>query len=139
MHFKTQLEEHYFTRYILDVVIATLENGGSASRIDTYQFLTPVDTWRFPKYPSKTAILPPDACLSMELKKFIDVNKTFLQEPECWLGTWINPYTRHFYLDVTTSCKDLEIARKTAIDISSKEGRKIVAIYNSKLDQTVYL
>lgn len=84
-------------------------------------------------------ILPPDVCLSLELKNFIEVNETYLRESECWLGTWINPHTKHFYLDVTTSCWDLEIARQAAIDISLKEGRKIVAIYNSKREQTVYL
>ncbi|MCD4753988.1 MAG: hypothetical protein K8R40_13035 [Anaerolineaceae bacterium] len=139
MHFKTWLEEYYFERYVLDVAIATLEKGGTASRIDTYQFLTPVNAWRFPKYPSKTVILPPDVCLSVELEKFIGANETYLREPGCWLGTWINPHTKNYYLDISTSCKDLEKARQTAIDISIKEGRKIVAIYNSKLAQTVYL
>ena len=139
MHFKTQLEEYHFERYILGVAIATLENGGSASKIDTYQFLTSVDTWRFPKYPGKTVILPPDVCLTLELEKFIRTNEIYLQEPECWLGTWINPRTKQYYLDISTSCKDLEIARKTAIEISLKAGRKIVAIYNSELEQTVYL
>ena len=139
MHFKTQLEEYYFERYVLDVAIATLEKGGSASKIDTYQFLSPVDAWRFPKYPSKTVILPHNVCLSVELEKFINMNESYLREPECWLGTWINPQTQHFYLDISTSCEDLEKAQQTAIDISGKEGRQIVAIYNSKLEQTVYL
>lgn len=49
MHLKTQLEKYYFERYVLDVAIATLENGGSASKIDTYQFSTPVDAWEIPK------------------------------------------------------------------------------------------
>ncbi|MCD6476507.1 MAG: hypothetical protein J7K85_09665, partial [Anaerolineaceae bacterium] len=139
MRFKTQLEENCFARYIQDVVVSTLENGGSASRIDTYQLLKPEDVWRFPKYPGKTAILPPDVCLSVELEKFIEVNGTYLREPECWLGTWINPQTKHCYLDITTGCKNLEKAQQAALDISKKEGRKIVAIYNSKLEQIVYL
>jgi len=139
MHFKTQLEKYRFERYVLDVAIATLEKGMSASKLDTYQFLAPVDAWGFPKYPSKTVILPPDASLREELERFIAVNEMYLREPDCWLGTWINPHTKHFYLDITTSCEDLEKARQVAMDISTREGRKIVAIYNSKLERTVYL
>jgi hypothetical protein len=73
------------------------------------------------------------------LKSFISANETFLREPDCWLGTWINPQTRCLYLDITTSCRDLDEARKLALDISAHEGRRIVAIYNSKRKETVYL
>lgn len=139
MYFKSELEQYQFERYVLDVAIKTLEKGGTASNLATYHFLSPVDAWRFPKYPSKTVILPPDKNLLSELKKFIEANEAFLREPDCWLGTWINPHTKHYYLDITTSCKELEHAKRTAIGISKKEGRKIVAIYNSKLEQTVYL
>jgi len=139
MQFKTLLEELCFERYVLDVAIATLERGMTASKLDTYQFLPPVDAWGFPKYPGRTVILPPDANLLEELRRFIEANETYLREPGCWLGTWVNPHTRHCYLDITTSCKDMEKARKMAMDLSAKEGRRIVAIYNSKLDQTVYL
>jgi hypothetical protein len=40
---------------------------------------------------------------------------------------------------VATSCADLEQARRLARDISRREGRKIVALYNSQRGQTVYL
>ena len=139
MYFKSELGQYQFERYVLDVAIKTLEKGGTASSLDAYQFLSPVDAWCFPKYPSKTVILPPDMNLLNELKKFIEVNETFLRESNCWLGTWVNSHTKHCYLDITTSCKDLESAKQMAIDISIKDGRKIVAIYNSKLEQTVYL
>jgi hypothetical protein len=62
-----------------------------------------------------------------------------LREADSWLGTWINPHTGEYYLDITTSRQDLAEAQATARAISLREGRKIVALYNSKLDQTVYL
>ena len=139
MHVQTQLEQYYFERYVLDVAITTLEKGGSASKLDTYQFLSPVDAWRFPKYPGKTAILPPNVDLIKGLKIFIQDHQSVLLEEDSWLGTWINPSTHQYYLDITTSRKDLDEARKEAIERGKQEGRKIVALYNSKRDQTVYL
>ena len=139
MHFDTPLEKCYFEQYVLNVAIATLEKGIATSKLDTYQFLRPVDAWGFPKYPGKTAILPPNADLVKSLTEFIYANETYLREPDSWLGTWINPRTQYCYLDITTSCADLEEARKAAITIGEREGRKIIALYNSKWEQTVYL
>ena len=139
MHIQTQLERYYFERYVLEVAITTLEKGGSASKLDTYQFLAPVDAWGFPKYPSKTAILPSDVDLVQELKTFIQTHQSVLLEIDSWLGTWIHPSTHEYYLDITTSRKDLDEARKEAIHRGKQEGRKVVAIYNSKREQTVYL
>lgn len=139
MRFQSRLARYYFEKYILEVAIATLEKGGTASKLDTYQFLPPVDAWEFPKYPGKTAILPPETDLVEELRNFISVNETLLKESDCWLGTWINSQTKHFYFDITTSRNDLDEARKTALEIGEREGRKIVALYNSKQDKTVYL
>ena len=139
MHIQTQLEQYSFERYVLEVAITTLEKGGSASKLDTYQFLTPVDAWGFPKYPGKTAILSPDVDLVQELKIFIQAHQSVLLEADSWLGTWIHPSTHEYYLDITTSRKGLDEARKEAIERGKRDGRKIVAIYNSKRDQTVYL
>ena len=139
MPFQSQLARYHFDKYVLEVAIATLEQGGVASRPDTYQFLPSTDTWSFPKYPGRTAILPPDVDLVAELKAFIAANEPFLTEPDCWLGTWINPQTNHFYLDVATACADLDEARRTALEVSARAGRKIVALYNSKRKETVYL
>lgn len=139
MLFRTRLDRYYFERYVLDIAIATLEKGGVASRLETYEFLPPADSWSFPKYPQRTAILPPDVDLVEEIKKFIATNEAYLKEPDCWLGTWVNPRTKHYYLDVTTSRDDLDEAREVAQETSRREGRKIVALHNSKRDQTVYL
>ncbi len=136
---QTQLERYYFERYVLDVAITTLEKGGSASKLDTYQFLTPVDAWGFPKYPGKTAILSSNVDLVQELKVFILAHRSVLLETDSWLGTWIHPSTHDYYLDITTSRKDLDDARKEAIERGKQDGRKIVALYNSKREQTVYL
>lgn len=139
MQFQSQLARYHFEKYVLEVAIATLEKGGSVSKLDTYQFLPPVDDWKFPKYPGKTAILLPGVDLVDELKKFISANEPFLRESGCWLGTWINPQTQHFYFDITTSHCDFDEARKMALEISARDGRKIVALYNSERNQTVYL
>ena len=139
MPFRSLLARYRFEKYILEVAIATLEQGVTASKLDTYQFLQPVDAWGFPKYPGQTAILPPEVDLVTELKKFVSAYEPLLREPDCWLGTWINPQTQHYYLDITTSCDNLDEARRMALDISNREGRRIVALYNSKRKETVYL
>jgi len=139
MQFHSQLARYRFEKYVLEVAIATLENGGAVSRVDTFQFLPPADDWKFPKYPGKTAILPPEVDLVNELKVFILANETFLREADCWLGTWINPQTHHFYLDITTSQNDFDEARKMALELSARQGRKIVALYNSERNETFYL
>lgn len=139
MPFHSQLSRDQFERYLLEVAIATLDNGGTASRVGDYQLLPPIDAWQFPKYPARTIILAPHADLVEGLRDFILSNETYLSEPDCWLGTWINPQTQCVYLDITTSCHDLEAARNIALEISEREGRRIVALYNSSRRETVYL
>ena len=125
--------------FVEDIACATLQHGGVAFKLDICQFLPPMDVWAFPKYPSKTAILPQDVPLIAALRDFILANEVFLREPDCWLGTWIHPQTHEFYLDITTGCADLDTARQMALETSQREGRKIVAIYNSKHKETIYL
>src|SRR5512144_1109147 len=130
MYPQSDLVRDPFQTYVLAVARATLQNGGTASKLNDYQLLPPMNAWQFPKYPSRTRILPSEADLVVELKEFILANETFLREPDCWLGTWIHPETHCFYLDITTSCNELERAKQMALEISEREGRKIVAIYN---------
>lgn len=135
----TTLEAYYFEKYLLEVAIATLENGGSSSKLNTYHLSGPVDVWSMPRYPGRTIILPSDADLVAELRTFIQRNRPQLLEAESWLGTWIHPTSRSYYLDITMSRKDLKEAQEEAIKRSRQEGRQIVALYNSKHKQTVYL
>ncbi len=125
--------------YILRVATETIKNGGSASRLNQEKFLPPMDVWSFPKYPSRTKILPPTVNLETELREFAIHNESLLNEANCWLGTWINPRSGEYYLDVATGIADLSEARRMAIKISLEDGRKIVAIFNSKRNETVYL
>lgn len=121
------------------VVAATLENGGAAVKFDTHEFLPAMDIWSFPKYPGKTVILPADFDLEAGLRDFIDKNEQFLKEPDCWLGTWIHPQTREFYLDISTGSIDLEESMKKAREAGDRDARQIVAIYNPKRKQTIFL
>ena len=121
------------------VAAETLKNGGSASRLNEKDFLPPKDVWSFPKYPARTMILPSTVDLAAELQKFAIQNETLLNETDCWLGTWINPRTKEFYLDIATGIVDLNKAVRAAKRISLEDGRKIVAIFNSKRNETVYL
>ena len=139
MQYQSKLARYRFEKFVLEVAIITLENGGTVSKLDTYQLLPPADDWKFPKYPNKTAILSPEADLVDELKKFILANESLLREPGCWLGTWINPQTHYFYLDIATSVSDFDEAKKIALEIGNREGRKIVALYNSERNEIVYL
>lgn len=135
----SSVQENKLEEYIQEIADSTLKNGGVAFKLDICQFLPPMDIWAFPKYPAKTAILPQDIHLAEALKDFILANEQFLREPDCWLGTWIHPQTQEFYLDITTSCADLDTAKRMAYEASQREGRKIVAIYNSKHKETIYL
>ena len=125
--------------YILQVAAETIKNGGSASRLNEKDFLPPGDMWSFPKYPARTMILTSTVDLAVELRKFIIQNEDLLNEADCWLGTWINPRSGEYYLDIATGISDLSEARETAKRISIEDGRKIVAIFNAKRNETVYL
>ncbi|MFN8381413.1 MAG: hypothetical protein U0V02_05710 [Anaerolineales bacterium] len=125
--------------YILRVVAETIKSGGSASKLNAKKFLPPLDIWSFPKYPSRTAILPPTVDLASELQKFIICNEVLLSEPECWLGTWINPRSGEYYLDIAMGIAGKKEAHDVAKRISIEDGRKIVAIFNSKRNKTIYL
>lgn len=125
--------------YLERVKALTLEQGWTVSNPDTRTFLRPTDAWGFPKYPDRTMILPPNTDLLASLETFIEANAPFLSEANCWLGTWINPSTGERYLDVTTSCGELDEAFRLTAQINAVSRRKIIAVYNSSLDKTVYL
>jgi hypothetical protein len=139
MQFGSALECYYFEKYILEVSIATLERGGVTSKVDTYQFLDAIDAWCLPKYPDKTVILPPGSNLPQGIRDFIQRNTAALKEPEAWLGTWIDPGTNTCYLDITALYPCLEEARREAVALSQRAQRRIVALYNFKHAETVYL
>jgi hypothetical protein len=134
-----RLEKMYFEKYVLDICIATIERGGVTSKIDTNQFFSSTEAWGLPKYPDRTVILPPGADLVQEITTFIAQNEIYLMEPDCWLGTWIHPSTGHCYLDITAIYSCLEDARREAIVLSQRAQRKIVALYDFKREETVYL
>ncbi len=139
MQLENLLEQYYFEKYVLDMCIMTLERGGATSKLDTYQFLSSVEAWGIPKYPDKTVVLPCSANLVLEITNFIHANEAHLREVDCWLGTWINPYTDTCYLDITTIYPCLEEARREAIALSERTHRRIVAIYDFKQEQPLYL
>lgn len=139
MKFESFLERYYFEKYLLDVCIATIEQGGVTSKLDTYQFLSPIDAWAIPKYPDKTVILSSSADLQQEIAAFILKNEVCLRYPDCWLGTWIEPVTRHCYLDIATLYFCLDDAVQEAQALSSRGQRKIVALYDFKRGQAIYL
>lgn len=125
--------------YLEKVEALTLERGWAVSRPKTGSFLGPTDAWGFPKYPDRTVIVPPDADLAAALAAFTSANAVFLDEPNCWLGTWVHPGTGEVYLDVTTSRRALGEVLEVTAQINARSERKIIAVYNSALDETVYL
>jgi hypothetical protein len=133
------VENGYLEKYVFDVCIATLERGGVTSKIDTGQFFASTEAWGLPKYPDRTVILSPGTDLKREVTAFIAANEAYLREPDCWLGTWINPDTGNCYLDITAIYARLEDAWHEAIVLSQNAQRKIVALYDFKREETVYL
>ena len=128
-----------FETYLSNVARKTLQEGGSASKPSSCMFLPVQDLWCFPKYPAKTSILSPSVNLVEELRSFIERNKALLDEEDCWLGTWINPETKEYYLDVSTGIQELEKARSFAIQAGIKDDREIVAMFNPKQKRTIFL
>lgn len=129
----------YFENYVLAICTTTLERGGVTSKIDTGQFFASTEAWGLPKYPDRTVILSPGADLKQEITAFILANELYLRQPDCWLGTWINPATGNCYLDITAIYSCLEDACREAIALSQHARRKIVALYDFKHEETVYL
>lgn len=128
-----------FERYLTNVIEKTLQEGGSASKPSSRMFLLIQNLWCFPKYPSKTSILPPNVNLLDELRSFISVNEGLLNQDDCWLGTWINPQSGDYYLDIATGIEDLETAHTFAIQAGKNENRDILALYNPAKQQTIFL
>lgn len=139
MKFESPLERYLFDKYILDVCIATLKQGGVTSKLDTYQFVSPIDAWAIPKYPDQTVILSPSADLQAAVTSFVIQNEIYLRMPDCWLGTWIEPDTHNCYLDVSSLCFCLDDAVQEARALSRRAQRKIVALYDFKRGQAIYL
>jgi len=135
----TLIQHYYRERAIVDIAILTLEQGGITMKLDTGEILGAIDAWGFPKYPSRTLILQPDADLLSALRTFIAQNELLLCEPDCWLGTWIHPYSGQYYLDITTNCPNLDEARRRAIEFSKRDGRRILALYHYERGQTIFL
>ena len=128
-----------YAAYLNEVQNLTREQGWAVSNPSTGKFLQQINAWGFPKYPDHTVILPPDANLVTALESFIVANKPFLEETNNWLGTWVHPGTGDVYIDVTTSCKDLDEALRLTAQTNATSKRKIIAVYNSSLNETVYL
>jgi hypothetical protein len=128
-----------FERYVSEVVAVTRATGMSASKVNTFQFLGRSDTWGFPKHPGRTAILAPEIDVVAAIKVFIAANAQVLAAPDAWLGTWVHPQTGCYYLDITTSRNHLDEARAAAWENSLREGRQIVALYNTWRQEIVYL
>lgn len=115
------------------------KTGGVSASVEQRKLLNPRDSWYFPKYPSRTRIVPQSVNLLIELETFIKDNMELLLEEDTFLGVWLNPNTGHYYIDITTSIDILDLAKKTAKDISQREGRKIVTLYNPSKNKTEYL
>ena len=139
MQSENRLEHYYFEKFLLEISIATLERGGVTSNLHTYEFLAPIDAWGLPKYPDRTLILPPEACITEGLRSFIQNNTSHLHAPGTWLGTWIHPLTQCCHLDITEIRPTLEEARHAAHIHSQNRQREIVALYNFKYNRTVFL
>ena len=134
-----QLPQLRFQHYLALVALRTIEEGGITSHPVTYTFLEPIDAWGFPQYPSKTVIVSPSSILLDAIQAFIEQNMPYFLKPKVWFGTWIHPQTNACYLDITMSHENLDTARRLAQEASAQEGRKIVALYNSLRQQTIYL
>ena len=126
-------------KFLKEIAATTHAQGWAVGDVNTLTFLQTVNAWGFPLYPDKTAILDDATDLYAELVKFVDIHDTPLRQPKAWLGTWRHPHTKRVYLDITTSLPDLDDAVAAARAINKRSIRKIEAVYNSFLDETLFL
>ena len=126
-------------KFLKKVAETTHRRGWAVGDINTLTFLQTVDAWGFPLYPDETVILSETTDLYSELANFMEANGALLRQPEAWLGTWCHPKTSRIYLDVTTSLPDLDSAVSAVQTINSRSTRKIEAIYNSALNEALFL
>ena len=139
MQIERHLERDLFEKVLWEIAIATLERGGVTFDLLTTSFLAPIDAWGLPRYPERTLILPPDACIAEGLRHFIQQNSSHLYAPEVWLGTWIHPQTNCCHLDITEIYPTLEEAQRIAHSRSLGRQQKILALYNFKHQRTLFL
>jgi len=125
--------------FLRKIVKIALSQGGVTADMVCRKILTNADMWLFPKYPDKTIICRHDSNLIKEINNFINANRKLLSQQHCFLGMWLHPKTRDYYLDITTSVKEQEQAIKTARKISRESERKIVSVYNLLTKKTVFL
>ncbi len=123
---------------INQIIRQTIKNGGATYDVFRMQFVEVDDYWYFPKHPSKTKIVNIDV-LEEEIRNFIKDNASFWKEDLVFLGTWVNPNSKKCYLDITTKVVDKDTAKAMSRQVSEKEGRKIVTIYNPKLSRAEYV
>lgn len=126
-------------KFLKEIAATTHAQGWAVGDINTLTFLQTVNAWGFPLYPDITAILNDATDLYAELVQFVGIHDTSLRQPESWLGTWRHPCTKRIYLDITTSLPDLDDAVVAARATNSRSERKIEAVYNSFLDETLFL
>ena len=125
-----------FLNRIIELIHKT---GGISVDLKTNKVIPPKDYWMFPKYPSKTKIVPQNIDLKLEIANFIQENNTAFFESDTYLGIWLNPKTKEYYFDVSTTINDKDQALIIAREVSIREGRNIAAIYNPQKDETIFL
>jgi len=115
------------------------KTGGVSVDIKTRKIIPRQDCWMFPKYPSKTQILSHSTILRTTIIEFINTNRKRLLEPDCFLGIWLNPKSKEYYFDITTTERNEDDAIHRAKKVSELDGRNIVAIYNPLKERTIFL
>ena len=126
-------------RYIRKLVTLTYQQGGITANVMPQEILGAVDIWMFPKYPAQTVIVPPGPALAPALLSFVQLHWAALCECDTWLGTWVNPETNYWHIDITAGCWTLEEAQQQAFACGARDNRPIMAIYNIRQHRTVYL
>lgn len=97
------------------------------------------DVWLYPKYPSKTLIIPSSEDLFETLAAYLHQYQKLLTDEDCYFGVWLNPKSQAYYLDINTTKTSKDDAITDAVARSKHDGRNIVSIYNPRYAKTIYL
>lgn len=110
-----------------------IENGGITLKLLGLDLVNSLEVggnyWYFPLLPDCTLLVGEDQ-LSVELEKFMLDNSAELLKRGRYLGVWLNPKDKKYYIDINVRSKTERGALKRVTVINKSSTRKILVIYN---------
>ncbi|WP_102126105.1 hypothetical protein [Deinococcus planocerae] len=123
------------------LLLQTIRAAGGATFDPAGRPTNPGARWLYPRHPGQTVIVRASVDWEAPLRHFVETHRSLLGQnsPE-WraFGAWIHP-EGDLYLDTVTGRFDREEARREALRVGEREGRRVVALFQFSSERTVPL